>query len=40
MKPVAVRSGVWIAGDGRTSASIQGAMESGEAVATEILHAK
>jgi phytoene dehydrogenase-like protein len=40
MKPVAVRPGVWIAGDGRTSASIQGAMESGEAVATEILHAK
>ena len=40
MKPVAVRPGVWIAGDGRTSASIQGAMESGEAVATEILRAK
>jgi phytoene dehydrogenase-like protein len=40
MKPVAVRPGVWIAGDGRTSASIQGAMESGEAVAAEILRAK
>jgi len=40
MQPVAVRPGVWIAGDGRTSASIQGAMESGEAVASEILRAK
>ena len=39
-QPVEVRPGVWIAGDGRASASIQGAMESGEAVAAEILRAK
>ncbi|MEI8089520.1 MAG: NAD(P)/FAD-dependent oxidoreductase [Opitutaceae bacterium] len=37
MHSVEVRPGVWIAGDGRSSASIQGAMESGEAVATAIL---
>jgi phytoene dehydrogenase-like protein len=40
MQPFEVRPGVWIAGDGRSSASIQGAMESGEAVAAEILRAK
>jgi len=38
VQPVEVRPRVWIAGDGRSSASIQGAMESGEAVAAEILH--
>ncbi|NBQ57160.1 MAG: FAD-dependent oxidoreductase [Opitutaceae bacterium] len=40
VQPVEVRPRVWIAGDGRSSASIQGAMESGEAVAAEILHTK
>lgn len=35
-----VRPGVWVAGDGRTSASIQGAMESGLAVAENLLRAK
>ncbi len=40
LAPVEVRPGVWIAGDGRISASIEGAMESGEAVAEEILRVK
>jgi phytoene dehydrogenase-like protein len=40
MPPVPVRPGLWVAGDGRTSASIQGAMQSGEAVATQILRAR
>jgi len=35
--PTAVRPGVWVAGDGTISASIQGAMESGEQVAKMIL---
>lgn len=39
MQPRAVRPGIWVAGDGRSSASIEGAMESGEAVAAQILRA-
>ncbi|MBC7367774.1 MAG: FAD-dependent oxidoreductase [Undibacterium sp.] len=35
--PVAVRPGVWVAGDFAASASLQGAMESGERVAEAIL---
>ncbi len=35
--PEAVRPGVWVAGDWTNSASIQGAMESGERVAELIL---
>jgi protoporphyrinogen oxidase len=38
--PRAVRPGVWVAGDWTNSASIQGAMESGERVAEMILGAK
>ncbi len=37
--PTPVRPGVWVAGDWRSTASIQGAMESGEAVAEAILGA-
>ena len=39
LNPVAVRPGVWVAGDARSTASIQGAMESGRAVAEAILRA-
>jgi len=35
--PVAVRPGVWAAGDFLTTPSIQGAMESGESVADAVL---
>ncbi len=38
--PTAVRPGVWVAGDGTNSASIQGAMESGEQVAKMILEGR
>ena len=37
--PQALRPGVWVAGDWTNSASIQGAMESGERVAEMILGA-
>lgn len=36
-KPAAVRAGVWLAGDWQSSASIEGAMESGESVAEAIM---
>ena len=36
-RPKAIRPGVWVAGDFLGSASIQGAMESGEAVAEALL---
>jgi predicted NAD/FAD-dependent oxidoreductase len=35
--PSALRPGVWVAGDFTNTASIQGAMESGEGVAEAIL---
>jgi predicted NAD/FAD-dependent oxidoreductase len=37
VRPTALRPGVWVAGDFVNSASIQGAMESGEGVAEAIL---
>jgi hypothetical protein len=38
-RPSTVRPNVWVAGDLRSTASIQGAMESGEGVAEALLNA-